>query len=216
MRTRGDFSLRLCWLALQAALWVTVASLPLLAQDKPTGAPLVLSSIETEQEVPLAILLPDGKTAQCVTIRLHWNSQPDVGPNDDAASFTLDLPADNPAAPIFTAQLWNASLASALAWQEPWEGARWKVLQTPVTDGTGLDAALAVGMVATSARRPYPPNTVVIGSLNPDGSLGPVSHLVERMNAAAKAGMTRVIIPSVQRFDTDASGQVINMVRHAG
>ena len=27
--------------------------------------------------------------------------------------------------------------------------------------------------------------------------------------------MTRVIIPSVQRFDTDASGQVFNMVRHA-
>ncbi len=71
-------------------------------------------------------------------------------------------------------------------------------------------------MIATSARRPYPPKTVVIGSLNPDGSLGPVSHLIDRMNAAAAAGMTRVIIPSVQRFDTDASGQVINMVRHAG
>jgi hypothetical protein len=188
-------------------------SLP--AQDKPTGAPLVLSTIETEQEVPLAILLPDGKTAKCVPIRLHWTSQPDIGPNEDAASFTLDLPADNPAAPIFTAQLWNASLASALAWQEPWEGARWKVLQTPVTDGTGLDAALAVGMIATSARRPYPPKTVIIGSLNPDGSLGPVSHLMSRLDAAASAGMTRVIIPSVQRFDTDSTGQVINMVRHA-
>jgi hypothetical protein len=189
---------------------------PVPAQDKPTGAPLVLSSIETEQEIPLAVLLPDGKTAQCVPIRLHWNSQPDVGPNEDAANFTLDLPVDNPAAPIFTAQLWNASLASALAWQEPWEGARWKVLQTPITDGTGLDAALAVGMIATSARRPYPPKTVVIGHLNPDGSLGPVSHLLDRLDAAAAAGMTRVIIPSVQRFDTDASGQVINMVRHAG
>ncbi len=188
---------------------------PLPAQEKPTGAPLVLSNVETEQEVPLVILLPDGKTAKCVTIRLHWTSQPDVGPNEDAASFTLDLPADNPSAPIFTAQLWNASLASALAWQQPWEGARWKVLDTPVADGTGLDAALAVGMIATSARRPYPPKTVVIGSLNPDGSLGAVSHLVERLDAAAQAGMTRVIIPSAQRFDTDASGQVVNMMRHA-
>ncbi len=216
MRTCGVHSLPLWRIALGAALATTALFEPVSAQDKPTGAPLALSSIETEQEVPLAILLPDGKTAKCVPIRLHWNSQPDVGPDDPAASFTLDLPAVNPAAPIFTAQLWNASLASALAWQKPWEGARWKVLQTPVTDGTGLDAALAVGMIATSARRPYPPKTVVIGSLNPDGSLGPVSHLVERMDAAASAGMTRVIIPSVQRFDTDASGQVINMVRHAG
>ena len=28
--------------------------------------------------------------------------------------------------------------------------------------------------------------------------------------------MTRVVIPSVQRFDTDASGQTVNIVRHAG
>jgi hypothetical protein len=215
MRIRGDFSLRLSRLAFQAALGTAIALQPLSAQDKPTGAPLVLSSTETEQEVPLPILLPDGKTAKCVNIRLHWKSEPSTGPNDDAASFSLDLPADNPAASIFTAQLWNASLASALAWQEPWEGARWKVLDTPVCDGSGIDAALAVGMIATSARRPYPPKTIVIGSLNPDGSLGPVSHLLDRLNAAASAGMTRVIISSVQRFDTDASGQVINIVRHA-
>ena len=215
MRTFGEHSLHVWRLALASALATAVIINPLPAQDKPTGAPLVLSNVETEQEVPLATLSADGKTAACAPIRLHWTSQPDVGPNDDAASFALDLPADNPATPIFTAQLWNASLASALAWQEPWEGARWKVLQTPVTDGTGIDAALAVGMIATSARRPYPPKTVVIGSLNPDGSLGPVSHLVERVDAAAGAGMTRVIIPSVQRFDTDASGQVVNIVRYA-
>lgn len=216
MRSFRVHDVKWIYVAVGSALALMLIPQPGLGQDKPTGAPLVLSSIETEQEVPLAILLPDGKTARCVSIRLHWNSQPEGGPNEDAADFTLDLPADNPAAPIFTAQLWNASLASALAWQEPWEGARWKVLQTPVTDGTGLDAALAVGMIATSARRPYPPKTVVIGHLNPDGSLGPVSHLLDRLDAAAAAGMTRVIIPSVQRFDTDASGQVINMVRHAG
>jgi hypothetical protein len=204
-------------MALGATLPVLLPTPVAAADDKPSmGAPLGLSNIETEQPVPMAYLLPDGKTAKCAEVRLHWISQPDVGEKEDAASFTLDLPADNPAAPVFTAQLWSASLASAMAWQQPWQGARWKILDTPVTDGTGLDASLAVGMISTSARRPYPKTTVVIGSLNPDGSLGPVSHLVDRINAAAKAGMTRVIIPSVQRFDTDASGQVINIVRHAG
>jgi len=185
------------------------------ALDKPTGAPLILSSIETEQPVPLAFLDPDGKTAHCAAVKLHWNPNPAVGPGDDATSFEIDLPSDNPGASIFTAQLWSASLASALAWQQPWQGARWKVLVVPPTDGTGIDAALAVGMIATSARRPYPDKTVVIGSLNPDGSLGPVSRLLERLDSAAAAGMTRVIIPNVQRFDTDPSGQVVNMARHA-
>jgi len=215
MRTRGVPFIPF-GLVLSTALALLAPFPSALAQTKPTGAPLVLSNIETEQAIPLASLDADGKTAKCTEVRLHWISKPDVGPNEDPTSFTLDLPADNPAAPIFLAQLWNASLASAMAWQEPWEGARWKVLDTPVTDGSGLDASLAVGMIATSARRPYPPKTVVIGSLNPDGSLGPVSHLMDRLEAASRAGITRAIIPSVQRFDTDSSGQVVNVVRQAG
>ncbi len=217
MRICGVTCRPFCRAALSAILALTVPASPVLAQAaaKPTGAPLALSNIETEQPIPLVSLSADGKTATCSDIRLHWISKPDVGPNDDAASFTIDLPAENPSAPLFQAQLWNASLASAMAWQQPWEGARWKVLDVPVTDGSGLDAALAVGMIATSARRPYPPKTVVIGSLNPDGSLGPVSRLLDRLNAAEAAGMKRAIIPSVQRFDTDTTGQVVNLVRHA-
>jgi hypothetical protein len=200
---------------LAVAAFLAVPNLSCFALDQPTGAPLVLSSIETEQPIPLAVLSPDGKTASCVMVRLHWSPQANVGPNDDATGFTLDIPADSPGASIFTAQLWNASLASALAWQQPWEGARWKILDTPVTDGTGIDAALAVGMIATSARRPYPKDTAVLGGLRPDGTLGAVTQLAARLDAVAAAGVTRVIIPSVQRFDVDDSGQVLNMVRHA-
>ena len=215
MRAVGVHFMTYGKLALGLIVTMTVAFKPCAALDKPTGAPLELSSVETEQGVPLAFLDPDGKTAHCASVKLHWNPIPNVGPNDEPTSFELDIPADGSGAPIFMAQLWKASLASALAWQEPWQGARWKVLQTPATDGTGINAALAVGMIATSARRPYPPKTVVIGGLNPDGSLGAVSHLPERLKAAADGGMTKVIIPSVQRFDTDASGQVLNMVRQA-
>ena len=195
-------------------MWIMTAG-PLLAVGKPTGKPLELSNVETEQPIPLAILTPDGKTAQCVLIRLHWNPKQDVGPNDEATSFDLDIKPDAPGASIFTAQLWSASLASALVWQQPWSGARWKVFNTPTCDGSGIDAALAVGMISTASRRLYPKDTVVIGALNPDGSLGAVSHLVDRIDAAQAAGIKRIIIPSVQRFDTDSTGQVLNIVRYA-
>jgi hypothetical protein len=182
---------------------------------KPTGAPLVMSDIETEQPIPLAVLSPDGKTMACATIRLHWSPTSNVASDDDTTSFALDVPPENPSAAIFTAQLWSASLASSLAWQKPWQGAHWKVFQVPSTDGTGIDAALAVGMIATSARRPYPKDTLVIGNLHPDGSLGAVSRLADRLDAAAQAGINRVIIPKVQQFETDSSGQLINILRHA-
>lgn len=196
-------------------LALVIAMPPCLAADKQTGAPLELSDIETEQALPLVFLDPDGKTVRSTSIKLHWAPVTDTGPGDETTSFAIDLPPENPSAPIFTAQLWNASLASALAWQQPWQGARWKVTAVPATDGTGIDAALAVGMIVTSARRAYPEKTLVIGGLNPDGSLAAVSHLSERLTAAAAAGITRVVIPSVQRFDVDASGQVVNMVRAA-
>jgi hypothetical protein len=201
--------------ALTAAVLALGVALPDRALDKPTGAPLVLSSVETEQPIPLALLPPDGKTPACVMVRLHWAPLQKLGPDDDSTSFTLDVPAESPGASMFLSQLWSASLASALAWQQPWQGARWKILDTPATDGTGISAALAVGMIATSARRPYPKTTLVIGNLKPDGSLGAVSRLADRLNAAAGAGITRVIIPSVQRFDIDDSGQVLNMMRRA-
>ena len=187
---------------------------PLLALDKPTGAPLVMSDIETEQPIPLAYLSPDGRKSDCSRIRLHWTPAPSTSA-DDAATLALDIAADSPGAATFTSQFWNASLAGSLAWQSPWQGAHWKIFETPATDGTGIDAALAVGMIATSARRPYPKDTLIIGNLHPDSSLGAVSRLADRLDAAAKAGIARVIIPKTEEFETEDGGQVIDILHHA-
>jgi hypothetical protein len=203
---------------LVAGLLIAGTSIPFpssaLALDNPTGAPLVMSEIETEQPIPLAYLSADGKTADCSSIRLHWTPAPSTSA-DDSATLALDIPPDSAAASTFTAQFWNASLAGSLAWQSPWQGAHWKIFETPSTDGTGIDAALAVGMIATSARRPYPKDTLVIGNLHPDSSLGAVSRLADRLDAAAKAGITRVIIPKTEEFETDADGHVIDILHHA-
>jgi hypothetical protein len=187
---------------------------PCAGLDQPTGSPLVMSDIETEQPIPLAYVSPDGQTVSCSRIRVHWSPSPSTSA-DDAATLALDIPPEHPGAATFTAQFWNASLAGSLTWQKPWQGAHWKIFETPATDGTGIDAALAVGMIATSARRPYPKDTLVIGNLHPDSSLGKVSRLADRLDAAAQAGVTRVIIPKVQEFETEADGNVVNILHHA-
>jgi len=199
-----------------AGFVLTAAAIPgpCPAFDKPTGNPLVMSDIETEQPIPLAYISPDGTTASCTRIRLHWSPSPSTSA-DDTASLALDIAADSPGAATFSAQFWNASLAGSLAWQKPWQGAHWKIFETPATDGTGIDAGLAVGMIATSARRPYPKDTLVIGNLHPDSSLGAVTRLADRLDAAAKAGVKRVIIPKVELFETDASGEEVNILHHA-
>jgi len=206
--------MRFHWALAGAAL--ALAALPGIcpALDKPTGNPLVMSDIETEQPIPLAYVSPDGRTVSCSLVKIHWSPAPSTSAGE-AATVTLDLAADKPGAATFTAQFWNASLAGSLAWQKPWQGAHWKIIDTPATDGTGIDAGLAVGMVATSARRPYPKDTLVIGNMHPDSSLGKVSRLVDRIDAAAKAGVARVIIPKVQQFETEPDGSTVNIVHHA-
>ena len=80
-----------------AGLVLTGTMVPVLcpALDKPTGAPLVMSDVETEQPIPLAYLSPDGKTAACTNIRLHWSPSATLTPSDDTASFALDIAADS-------------------------------------------------------------------------------------------------------------------------
>ena len=117
---------------------------PALAQDKPTGAPLVLSSTETEQEVPLAILLPTARPPSASRSSLHWNPSPPSARTKTPPASRSISPRQSRRADVPGAALERLA-RQRLAWQEPWEGARWKILQTPVSDGTGIDAALAVG-----------------------------------------------------------------------
>ena len=41
------------------------------------------------------------------------------------------------------------------------------------------------------------------GTINPDGSIGPVSGITYKIEAAAKDGMKTFLIPIGQRYDTD-------------
>ena len=52
------------------------------------------------------------------------------------------------------------------------------------------------------------PGTTVVGSVNPDGSAGPVSDVVLRLRAAAGAGLKRFGFPLGARQQADASGEV--------
>src|ERR1700744_3208435 len=73
-----------------------------VAADKPTGAPLQLSAIETEQAVLLAYVDPNGKTGRWASVKIHWAKVQHMGANDEAASFSIHLTSDNPNAPTFT------------------------------------------------------------------------------------------------------------------
>lgn len=164
-----------------------------------------------EQSVPLAIVNKENQKATCVNIRLRLNEETTELVPDDALNFLFDPAADPDAVKDLRSQFWISALAAAMVWQEPWISSSWMVRDVPQIDGPAVGAALAVGMIAVSASVEFPKDTVILGCLNPDGTLGSAISIIPRLKAVAASGFKRVIIPSRQHLEPSLEGEMINL-----
>lgn len=80
-------------------------------------------------------------------------------------------------------------------------------------DGSSAGALMAVGVVAAIRGDSIATGKTMTGTLNPDGSVGHVSGVAAKIRAAAEAGYTEVLIPSVTGDVPDsATGTSVNPV----
>ncbi|MFQ3671223.1 MAG: hypothetical protein SNJ84_07170, partial [Verrucomicrobiia bacterium] len=171
------------------------------------GQELEKSEAPFEVKVPVVGSAVEGEAFEVGSIGLGWTGKTG-SPGTEAVRFELTGSAEE--APTLRADLWIAALSSALVWQQTWQGVTWKVSGVPGFDTAGNSAALGVGMIAAASGTPYPDRTVVLGGLNPDGSLGLVAGLNRRLEAAAKAGIRRAVIPKIQTMDY-SGGRGVNI-----
>lgn len=144
-------------------------------------------------------------------VKLKWENMVGASDGNDALQFQFDQEGKDILFNSFRSQLWMSALASGMAWQQAWLAARWTVMELPPGDVSGNGAALGIALIATASSTAYPQDTVVLGRLNPDGSFGLVMNLAARVEAAAAAGMKRVLIPNLQRFEVTEQGEVLNI-----
>jgi hypothetical protein len=164
-----------------------------------------------EQKIPLIMFQPESGKMTLEWVKLRWDNMVSSEVRNDSLEFQFDRPREDILFHSFCSQMWISALASGMAWQEPWLAAKWTVSDVPPGDVSGNGAALGIALIATASRVVYPQKTVVLGRLNPDGSLGLVSRLAECVEAAAAGGMERVIIPNMQTFESNAQGEVVDI-----
>jgi hypothetical protein len=70
-------------------------------------------------------------------------------------------------------------------------------------DGPSAGALLSVGSLAALRGLKLSGSTTMTGTVLPDGSVGPVGGIAEKLQAAAAAGFTRVLVPAGMRFVSD-------------
>lgn len=197
--------------SIRAGLIILAATIGLLGgwitAGTARGQELGKSPEPFEVMVPLVGAQGDGEGFETGAIRLGWGGKPESSGQE---SLRFEFVGGAGEAATLPADLWIAALSSALAWQQTWQGTTWKVSGVPGFDTAGNSAALGVGMIAAASGTPYPDRTVVLGGLNPDGSLGLVPALSKRLEAAAKAGMRRALIPKIQTTDY-SGGRGVNL-----
>jgi hypothetical protein len=81
-------------------------------------------------------------------------------------------------------------------------------------DGPSAGALMTCGVLAAVRGDKMRPDAAMTGTINPDGSIGPVGGIAHKISGAAEKGMKLILIPGSVRFDTDDQGERIDLVEH--
>lgn len=80
-------------------------------------------------------------------------------------------------------------------------------------DGPSAGGVTTVGVIAAILGDDVRTDAAMTGTINPDGTIGSVGGIPQKIEGAADAGKTLVLVPAIQRFDVDLnSGQSVDLV----
>jgi len=96
---------------------------------------------------------------------------------------------------------WEAATASAAAFATLFSGTdptrlRLNFTITGPIDGPSAGGLLACGLLAIFSGVPFKPDVTMTGTITPDGTVGLVGYIPRKLQAAAEAGYTTMIIPA--------------------
>ena len=80
-------------------------------------------------------------------------------------------------------------------------------------DGASAGALMTAAVLAGYLGDTIDPTVTMTGTMNPDGTIGPVGGIPQKLEGAAAAGKKIVLVPGGQRYDYDyALGQSVDLV----
>lgn len=117
-------------------------------------------------------------------------------------------------------EMWRASgwMASVVATQVLGYDSRAMRVSFDISghaDGPSAGGLLTCGVIAATRGDRVRPDAAMTGTINPDGTIGPVGGIVHKIEGAAAGGVKLVIIPAGIRRQVDLnSGQEVDLIAH--
>ncbi|ACV25220.1 S16 family serine protease [Methanocaldococcus fervens] len=78
----------------------------------------------------------------------------------------------------------------------------------PVVGGPSAGATMTIGIICELMNWSLNKDVMMTGTINPDGSVGPVGGILEKIEAAKKANCTVMLIPKGQRFVNEGDNNI--------
>lgn len=130
----------------------------------------------------------------------------EVDPNG-SGGFQLDLESEiaKGAGPVWQATSAMAATIATLASGTDPSSVDISFGVTGPIDGPSGGAMLTIGVLAGLREASLDPTITMTGTISPDGAVGRVSGIATKLQAAADAGFTRVLLPEANRMITTAA-----------
>ncbi len=107
---------------------------------------------------------------------------------------------------------WNAVTTATLLTGGPLGGKDYTFDITGRIDGPSAGALMTVGVLSLMRGDKIKPDITMTGTINPDGTVGPVGGIPYKVDGAVKAKKTRMLIPAGQRNSENDKGNLVDVV----
>lgn len=117
--------------------------------------------------------------------------------------------------PEVAASVWSAAMVSALMRGDLLTGTRIAVSFPGGIDGPSAGGMFCLAILSALDGREFPKDFAMTGTILPDGSIGLVGGVAQKIEAAAKAGIKRVCIPALGRVEEDGDSNLTDLTKVA-
>ncbi len=134
------------------------------------------------------------------------------------APLAISIAEDTPggAGESLRASIWMAAMTAALDRRDNLAGARISIQLPGLVDGGSAGGVVCVAIMSALEGKDLPTDFAMTGAIMPDGTIGSVGGIAQKMHAAAAGGAKRILVPAYLRFEKDqTSGDEIDLKRLA-
>jgi len=166
-------------------------------------------------QVVIPVLTTNPRDSQGLSIPtlIRWTPRISATPTPLRVSLSEDIPGGT--GKLLRSSAWMAAMVASLELNIPLADGTFEIEARGRIDGPSAGAAFATGLICLLQGVRFPGDLALTGSLGPDGSIGPVDGIPQKLAAARAAGLRRVIVPACQPVAKDERGKDVNLADRA-